>query len=350
MYKCVQCLTPSRTLYHQLNSKSSKSKSSNVKLTRCRHCHHDVDPYVEQEALLIGIDLILLRYPAYRHLLFNRHPFASFNIYGNGVDIENDVKHDKDNDDISSLQDTHHSAGKGGRKAKRSTGNPKKAFLFLFVAAFLDAYHKWESIPLRHERNSQPYPDPSMLFLYFMACSFLEHVLLLLGITIIANTCYNNRPDSQDNPKNIEQNSQNNKHLQSKLFLAVVLPTSFRFISIFILIWENSDTVRILGSCFVLLYQSMTIQTIIEDFYMVKGHAKKSRLEQTFPGISCLACGMVMRTWIPFVMKELFSYYEVGAPLNNIMGIVSPCSGYEISVPSFVHEWKNDSWRSLCLT
>src|SRR5687768_9164324 len=65
-YYCINCLTPTGSLYRIYNSPTS------VKLIQCTKCHDDVDDYIERDWLLVVIDLILLREEAYRHVLCNR--------------------------------------------------------------------------------------------------------------------------------------------------------------------------------------------------------------------------------------------------------------------------------------
>lgn len=64
---CVYCETPCSSLYRQYTS-----SSSSIKLTACKNCGNDADPYIEREWLLVALDCILLRLPAYRHVLFHR--------------------------------------------------------------------------------------------------------------------------------------------------------------------------------------------------------------------------------------------------------------------------------------
>lgn len=66
-YICIFCETPCASLYRQYTS-----SSSSIKLTACQKCGNDVDPYIEREWLLVALDCILMRLPAYRHVLFHR--------------------------------------------------------------------------------------------------------------------------------------------------------------------------------------------------------------------------------------------------------------------------------------
>ena len=332
MYTCVICLTQSSSLFHYCHSKSdSKSTKSAVKLTRCTNCQQNVDHYIEHEPLLIAMDLVLLRFPAYRHLFFNRPEFASFCI------------HDESTPD--SVNHEHNECN------QKRTGNTKKAFSYVFVSAFLDAYHKFESLQQRHlatsndvttffldnneksntfDRNGKS--TPALIFIHVLVWSFLEHVLFILGISLYI--FYNHFGTDT---------LLFDKRVISRLFLAVAIPTSFRFISIFILIWENSDTVRIIGSCFVLLFQFMSIQTIMERFYFLAGaEIQNSRnfMERWIPGSCPFVFGWMLRSFIPCLIADVLSIYSDR--------LISQCSGYEIQIPSLMHD--KDTWRALCIT
>lgn len=312
MYACVLCLTPSPTLYHHLTSKSSTSA---LKLTRCSKCQHEVDHYIEHEALLIGIDLVLLRFPAYRHLYFNHNRFSSFRIHGedyNGNFIYN--------------------------------ANTRKAFISVLVASFLDAYHKFEAIKIRSSTMHQDVNySPSYIFLHLTVTSFFEHALFVCSIVSYSYFAYLARHrKNKSYPVDCD-------FLISKLFLAVLLPTSFRFISIFILIWENSDSVRILASFFVLLFQFTSIQTIMEQQYHSLQNkicsdniSRRNVLEQLAPGSSSFLCGMLIRSLVPFLLTDLILYK------CKCCWDITQCSGYEILIPSLAGNV--GEWRSLCIT
>jgi hypothetical protein len=64
---CVECGLVVSSTYRDYGK-------GNIRLTICRNCNHTVDKYVEFEAILIMIDLMLGKPQAYRHLLHNRRP------------------------------------------------------------------------------------------------------------------------------------------------------------------------------------------------------------------------------------------------------------------------------------
>lgn len=63
-YRCVECFEPAESLYTEYTT-------TTIKLSSCRNCNKNVDPYVEQGYVLIVLDCVLLRPPAYRHVLWN---------------------------------------------------------------------------------------------------------------------------------------------------------------------------------------------------------------------------------------------------------------------------------------
>ena len=63
-YRCVDCCAPAASLYKEYTKTS-------IKLTSCVDCSRNVDPYVERDWALVVLDCVLLRLPAYRHVLWN---------------------------------------------------------------------------------------------------------------------------------------------------------------------------------------------------------------------------------------------------------------------------------------
>ena len=60
--RCVHCGHPIKLLFHP----------SKLKLKKCKNCKQIADQYVEYHSNLLGLELLLLRKAAYRHILFNR--------------------------------------------------------------------------------------------------------------------------------------------------------------------------------------------------------------------------------------------------------------------------------------
>ena len=66
MVICVECGRDIKALYREFSR-------GNIWLSHCPHCGEIADKYVELEAHIVFIDLVLHRVQAYRHMLFNRH-------------------------------------------------------------------------------------------------------------------------------------------------------------------------------------------------------------------------------------------------------------------------------------
>ncbi|XP_047739109.1 protein ARV1 [Hyalella azteca] len=63
-YRCIQCLTEAPSLYKM-------AADQYIKLTECVKCGGVVDRYVECEASVVMVDMLLLDDSAYRHALHN---------------------------------------------------------------------------------------------------------------------------------------------------------------------------------------------------------------------------------------------------------------------------------------
>jgi hypothetical protein len=302
-YCCVECLAPAPSLYRRYTTHAS------VKLTRCQECGLDVDPYVEREAMLIAFDVILHRLAAYRHALFNRDPFAKF-------------------------------------CPAASIG---RSFKFALGLSILDAYIKFEALRFRlfghlgedaaikdHGGDDDPF-----MFAHLLACSFLEQIMLLFG-TILAAWPLLNRFDVASSSVDSKNHSSNNSvatcivdlptrsYIISRLLAAISLPSTFKAVTIFVHIWENSPTTRALGSVFVASMQWMGVHCCMEramkwivDAQQSSGEGK-GRLESRIalihvPGYPIIG-GFILRSIIPFILGFLL----------NMPILVRQCSGVHV--------------------
>ena len=78
--RCVQRIWGRRKHTSVPLRKSHAEKFSILIIIPQDHCHKIADKYVEFEFVIIFIDLLLLRLPVYRHLLFNRIPHHEWGI------------------------------------------------------------------------------------------------------------------------------------------------------------------------------------------------------------------------------------------------------------------------------
>jgi hypothetical protein len=200
-YVCVHCATPCASLYRRL----SVSLSS-IKTMTCEACGQTVDPYIEREWLLVAIDCILLRDEAYRHVLFNVEEFQQI--------------------------------------------PRKRAFQFLAAWSILDGYLKWET--LRNDETGAM--DEELLrdtaFIFSLGASSLLGKLLQCWAMYFYMTLV-----AKKTPQNLDM----------QLVLALLLPSSFSVVTIFVIIWENTKTVRLLGSLLIAYWQGIAVSVISSD-------------------------------------------------------------------------------------
>ena len=232
-YHCIQCLARVPSLYRKF---SAATTTTNIKLSVCHSCGLDVDPYVEREDFLVAMDLILLRQDAYRHLLLNYH-FITFQ---------------------SVLQ------------------NLTKAIQYLVAASILQSYLLWEAFrddgymttgindsttSITRTASLQNILDEeedngTLVVLFHL---FFQSLFRISSLGIVAYFSLR-RSSMYHQTKTTGQFSRFD--YLTKVYVAVVLPTSFSIVTILVLIWENTFTVRLLGSLLILTYQMVSIHTL----------------------------------------------------------------------------------------
>ena len=187
-YVCVFCSTPCSSLYRQYTT-----SSSSIKLTACQKCGNDVDPYIEREWLLVALDCILLRLPAYRHVLFHRIQAAGL--------------------------------------------SHRRMIQTLLASSILQSYLVWEAWRTLGNGLSVISFDKLMII------SVMNQIILWTVGTLMGKGNY--------------------RHV----FLAISFPTAFQVITVLVLVWENTATVRLLGSLFVLAFQATAMFCIMGDYW-----------------------------------------------------------------------------------
>ena len=83
---CIECRFPVKTLYTEYSGADDRSSGHGVRLTVCKNCGRFCDKYVEHDAVVLFIDLVLIKpqvcwislrdaftdsEKVYRHLLHN---------------------------------------------------------------------------------------------------------------------------------------------------------------------------------------------------------------------------------------------------------------------------------------
>ncbi len=266
-YNCVECLESCSSLYRQYSSPNA------VILTRCPNCGQNVDPYVERELLLVIMDLLLLRKCAYRHTFHNRTHFGKIPLSS-----------DDSRQIVSCL---------------------KLIFCVSLVETYLkyEAFHQYQVI-LRDNISEQSvspsynntfYSSPSVP--HFFLSSLMEYSFMFLGTIFFAKMFV------------IDDKLKSQNQFWIKIHNAILLPQCFKFIIVYIHIWEDSPTIRILGSVFVLSYQWMAIHTIIEQQVMTrkKINKKESSIIRVLYGLPILF-GIFLRTLVPILLRWTIYY------------------------------------------
>lgn len=215
-YHCIRCLKQAPSLYRKF------SKTS-LKLSVCDECGFDVDPYVEREIFLVAMDLVLLRQDAYRHLLLNR--IEGFEVHR----------------------------------------NIRKAIQYVIASGILQTYLLWEAYrgnniepsasnmtsdtteTLRDLLDRQDQGTISLLSNLFPQA--LARIVTMGIVSYFSLRLFSRRATSPF-------------VLLTRVHLAVVLPTSFAVVTILVLVWENTYTVRLLGSLLIFTYQLLSIFAI----------------------------------------------------------------------------------------
>jgi hypothetical protein len=275
-YVCIYCGTPCVAIYRQLSTSLSSIKALN-----CPECYQIIDPYIEREWLLVVIDCILLRPEAYRHVLYNA---------------------DKDYFDTIAVP---------------------RAVQLIVASSILHTYLKWETI----RRIVPAYEDISntTFIVSLLVNSLLDFLVQWTTIYVYLMKIYDSKTDIKRNVAN-------------KLFWSLILPTTFNVVCIFVLIWENSRTIKALGSLLIACWQSLAVSTISNH------NNRVSRVVAPMVGITSL---MIWRLIVSMVMQRS------GLFVTNTTSPVSHCIGFELDFFFFLYNQGapvNKPFPPLCLT
>ena len=210
IHHCIQCLTETSTLYRKFSPTS-------LKLTVCEKCGFDVDPYIEREAFLVVMDWILLRQDAYRHLLLNRIEHFDVSV------------------------------------------NQWQTMQYVIASGILQTHLAWEAHRGNLRDNSE---EESLRNLWNRqdagAISLVLHMFLQAVVRIFIFWAVTYVCLRQCSKKTLTSSPL----LLTRTYLAVLLPTLFAVVTVLVLVWENTDTVRFLGSILILTYQAFSIHTV----------------------------------------------------------------------------------------
>lgn len=180
---------------------------SSIKASTCSNCQKVVDPYIEREWLLVVIDCILLREEAYRHVLYNLDELKTLSKLGT-VQV-------------------------------------------VLVWTLVDVYLSWETLMVEEVHKSDVSTEKPLLRLHYLCISSILGLALRWFIPALFLT-----------------KQEHQMGCRTKLFWAILLPSTFSIATLFVGIWENSKIVRMLGSLLIACSQWVAISTVTSDIKM----------------------------------------------------------------------------------
>ena len=120
-----------------------------------------------------------------------------------------------------------------------------------------------------------------------------------------------------------ECNDVSSAFFHSRIYLAVTVPSFFHLVTIFAIIWENSTTVCLLGTLFVLSLQRIGVATVVDeqlrremDTKTVLTQDVSLRLKQSIP----LVVGIAVRALCTHIASKVIgndSLKCIGIPMQQ---------------------------------
>jgi Arv1-like family len=251
MYRCLWCLAPCEALYRNLGVGHDKSSrpgddengggrggGDNLQLAACRHCKETVDPYCERELLLVAMDAVLLRPEAYRHALLNRMQLSK-ELWG-----------------ISTTTTTTTSwlVDAGGVTA-------------IAASSVLRAL----SLP-----TTASAPDHPTAFFLSLGMSLLKQVVLYGVVWTFCRVRFH------------KQEKEDEVVPSDRLSLALGLPElMWSALTLLVQVWEDTDTVRVMGSLLCTTCQAMSLLALLDDASAQRTRRQNRTLSSWGPDDHC---------------------------------------------------------------
>lgn len=227
--------------------------------------------------MLVLLDCLLFREEAYRHLLFHRYH----------VDLTFDTWESK--------------------------------IILLIASSFLRAYVV----------ISQQYDFSSFYYYYFMQQVFLSGAVYLLQIGCIAVGLLVAARWTEEYAYIIKS-----EFSTTQVCLSMLLPTACHGATIFVQIWEDSDTVRWMGSCLILAYQWFALRTVLRG----------SSVSQTL----ILTIVFVMSLMIRDVFLEIARLFLIWG--DDEKPLTTRCPGVELKLNSLRLTFASEALPHICLS
>jgi len=273
-----------------------------------------VDPYIEREWLLVFMDCVLHRHEAYRHVLYNREPFSKIGVQ----DAQQQPGVDSDGDNES------------------GEFCPRHLLRYTFVAALIRTYF-WHATT----EGGETVNNLAVLLLVLLQ-SFVGEIIMAIATiassAILVRKTSMKKGQSNNSSKDAKYSDiSSSLFFYSRLYLAVTIPSFFYLVTIFALIWENSTTVRMLGTLFVLSLQRIAVATVVDErLKRVVGKDAKSmiigenavslRAKQSIPLVS----GVIAKSVVSHIAIKMLSHIVSSVDYDAIQ-----CSGIPLQSSSF---------------
>ena len=301
-YVCVYCGTPCKAIYRQLST-----SLSSIKALQCTNCDQIIDPYIEREWLLVVIDCILMRQEAYRHVLYNNNNNNNNHNHNMNVTLP-------------------------------------RAVQLIIASSILYTYLKWETIVtttnVDDDDSSLTTPTPTITFIAtLLLTSVLDFVVQWTTIYI-----YLTKIKKVSNTASASSSSSN---IGMKLYWSLILPTTFNVICIFVLIWENSKTIKILESLLVLCWQSLAVSTTV-----VTDNKNNNNNNKKFERYLAPLVGIISLIVWRFIVS-IFIQRSGLFIISDIQQPSSPCVGFEFDIFFYTtrgHQHDHHPFPPLCIT
>lgn len=271
-YICTNCAKGTPTLVRVFSTPGS------IQLSTCKGCGDDVDPYIEREWLLVVMDCVLHRPEAYRDVLYNREPFSRIGL--EYVDNYNEF------------------------------GRFRQLLRYSAIAALIRTYF-WHTA--KGEGNGSGENLAKLLvvlFQSFVCENMMAMATIVSSLMIIAWASTKGKSSTVTTSKVTTSKSSSSSFFCSKLYLAVTIPSFFHLVTVFALIWENSTTVCLLGTLFVLSLQRIAVATVMDErlrgennITAMSAHDMFFRVTKSIP----LVVGIVARATAAHIASNMIS-------------------------------------------
>ena len=268
-YVCISCLEPTSILYRQFSTVNT------IKLHSCASCQADVDPYIERQLLLVVMDILLLRPPAYRHLIFNRQGISQNGsvgwLWGSQWDETWRVK----NGCVTILPGVLFAVCLLAQMKFESLRCQENIIMSMGGDSNMNSESKCFSYSLLESDTTVDFPMLLLLlhssleyFSLWFATSFMSHIML----GRILRSSNKSEEPKEGTEMNQTDTDDGNKYdertaallLRRELFKATHIPHLFHIITLLVHIYEHSPTVRLLGRGLITIYHWYFVSCVLE--------------------------------------------------------------------------------------